>query len=201
MEKRESADQQTGSKEPCHDPGGFPDERETILHPALQLIRTKPELFAAQGYVAASYRYRNGKKYGPYYRLGYRIGGRQHSIYLSRAGGLVEQVRRELEAIQMPLAERRMFRTLERRVRSSLRFHKRRVSLLLRPYGLRLKGSEVRGWRYSPLRYVISRRRLACPKMISPVKRYFLRQQRVMQCIDARAKQRLAAGNHRIRLE
>lgn len=198
MENRELADQLAGDAgaalTPCHSLEG----RGEILHPALQLIRMKPELFAAQGHVAATWRHRDGKRFGPYYRLGYRLGGRQHSIYLGRAGELVEQVRRELEAVQMPLVQRRMFRTLEQQVRASLRIHKQRVSVLLRPYGLRLKGYEVRGWRYSPLRYVIPRRRMlprAVPRrMLSPMQRYYEPQKRILRFLEARDGLRQAAG-------
>lgn len=160
MEKRKFDDQLPNGAETTLTPGPSLIGGGGDMHPALRLIRMKPELFAAQGHVAETWRHRDGKKFGPYYRLSYRLGGRQHSIYLGRASELVIRVRRELEAVRMPLLQRRMFCSLERRILASLRVHKRRVSMLLRPYGLRLKGYEVRGWRYSPLRYVIPRRRL-----------------------------------------
>jgi hypothetical protein len=68
-------------------------------HPALALSAARPELFAAQGTVAASRRGRGSQSYGPYYRLTYRDGGRQSSIYLGRDGSLVERVRRALAAL------------------------------------------------------------------------------------------------------
>ena len=103
---------------------------------------------------------------------------------------------RALQAVQLPLYERRLFRAMERQVRASLRVCRVRVSRLLRPYGLRLKGYEVRGWRYSPLRYVFSRRRLlprTVPyRLMTPMQRWFDPQKRLLAYLDAR--DRLRAG-------
>ena len=128
-------------------------------HPALQLIAARPDLFSRQGYVAATHRHRNGKTFGPYYSLNYREDGRQRSIYLGRAGILVEQVRHALDTRQKSRAQYRLFTRLERQIRASLRLQKLRVRALLRPFGLRLKGYEVRGWRISPFRRLLPRRR------------------------------------------
>ena len=111
---------------------------------------------------------------------------------------MVEQVRRELAAVQMPLVEQRMFLTLERQIRASLRVCKRRMAVQLRPYGLRLKGYEVRGWRYSPLRYVIPRRRLlprtVPQRLLSPLQRCFEPQKRIMQFLEARSRLQQSLG-------
>jgi hypothetical protein len=131
----------------------------------LRLIAARPDVFCRQGHLAASYRSRNGKTFGPYYRLGYRIDGRQYSIYLGRSEKLAERVRQALGAIQKPLAQRRLFNQLERQIRSSLRVEKLRLNSLLRPFGLRLKGFECRGWRYSPLRRFLPSRRRWRPRV------------------------------------
>jgi hypothetical protein len=125
-------------------------------HPALQLLAARPDLFRGQGSVVTTWRRRNGKTFGPYYRLSYREDGRQCSVYLGRAGALVEQVRRALQSLQQSIAEFRLFERLRRQACASLRVSKLRVHALLRPYGLRLKGFEVRGWRTSPLRSLLS---------------------------------------------
>jgi hypothetical protein len=138
---------------------------DQLEHPALRLIAARPDLFYRQGNVAAGYRHRNGKTFGPYHRLSYRLGGRQFSIYLGRSPKLVEQVRRALAAIQKPLAQRRFFNQLERQIRASLRVQKLRMGALLRPFGLRLKGYEVRGWRHSPLRRFLPRSRRWSPRV------------------------------------
>ena len=36
-------------------------------HPALQLIAARPDIFCRQGYIAATYRRRNGRTFGPYH--------------------------------------------------------------------------------------------------------------------------------------
>jgi hypothetical protein len=137
------------------------------IHPALVLIPARPDTFARQGSVVATWRRRGTQTYGPYYRLSYRDGGRQHAIYLGRAGGgcdLVEQVRRRLDALQQPLRQRRAVDRLRRQVGASLRVQKLRVGALLRPFGLRLQGFEVRGWRISPLRRLLSDMRFRIPR-------------------------------------
>ncbi len=141
---------------------------DQLDHPALRLLAARPELFTRQGHVVAGWRRLNGKTFGPYYRLGYREGGRQHSVYLGREGALVERIRRTLESIQRPRAEHRTIRRLERQVLASLRIEKIRLGSLLRPYGLRLKGMEVRGWRCSPLRRFLTRRRRLKPRISVP---------------------------------
>ena len=134
---------------------------DQLDHPALRLIAARPDLFARQGNVAATWRCRDGKRFGPYYRLSYRVDGRQCAS-LSRPGGaLVERVRQALGAQQQAITQYRLFDRLVRQVRASLRIEKIRLRSLLCPFGLRLKGWEVRGWRISPLRWLLpSRRRL-----------------------------------------
>lgn len=136
---------------------------DQLPHPALRLIAARPDLFCRQGHVAASYRCRNGKRFGPYYRLSYREEGRQRSIYLGPAGELVERVRQALTTRQRPVTQYRLFDRMAEQIRSSLRIQRLRVGALLRPFGLRLKGAEVRGWRLSRLRWLLPRRRRLYP--------------------------------------
>jgi hypothetical protein len=132
-------------------------------HPALELIASRPDLFSRQGYLTATFRRRNGKSFGPYYLLNYREDGRLYSVYLGRPGELVEQVRQALDARHRPVTHYRLFDRLAKQIRASLRIEKIRVRVLLCPFGLRLKGSEVRGWRISPLRWLLPRRRRLFP--------------------------------------
>jgi hypothetical protein len=121
-------------------------------HPALDLLAARPEIFAQQGSVDASWRRRANKTYGPYYRLRYRDGRSSRSVYLGPAGPLVDRVRHVLQSLQTPLRHRRAMLQLRRQVRDALRLDRRHVDARLRSLGLRLKGFEVRGWRTSPLR-------------------------------------------------
>jgi hypothetical protein len=136
-------------------------------HPALLLIAARPDLFARQGHVAATWRRRNAlnKAFGPYYQLRYRQDGRQRAVYLGRDGQLVQKVRQELQKLQCPSAERRALNRLERHIGRSLRMQKLTLAALLRPLGLRLKGREVRGWRFAPIRFLLPRRRRLTPRI------------------------------------
>ena len=125
---------------------------DQLPHAAIRLIGARPELFARQGAVVATWRRRDGRTFGPYYRLAYRQDVRQCSVYLGRAGQLVTQVRQLLAALQRPMRQQRLHARVCRRIRSALRLQKRRCAALLRPFGLRLKGFEVRGWRTSRFR-------------------------------------------------
>ena len=131
MENRQSADQH--------------------VHPALALLAARPDLFARQGSVVASWRRRGTRTYGPYYRLIYREEGRQRSLYLGRAGGLVEEIRGRLRRLQAPLRNGRASKRAGRQAATLMRASKARLNLQLPPWGLRLQGFEVRGWRTSPI--------------------------------------------------
>ena len=120
-------------------------------HPAMALLAARPDLFARQGSVVASWRRRGTQTYGPYYRLIYRDERRQRSIYFGRAGGLVEEVRGRLRALQAPLRSRRAVQRTRRHAAALVRASKTQLNLQLRPWGLRLQGFEVRGWRTSPI--------------------------------------------------
>jgi hypothetical protein len=125
------------------------------VHPALALLVARPDLFARQGSVVASWCRRGTRTYGPYYRLIFREEGRQRSLYLGRAGGLVEEVRGRLHGLQTPLRGRRAIARAGRQAAALMRVSKARLNLQLRPWGLRLQGFEVRGWRTSPIWAVV----------------------------------------------
>ena len=148
----------------------------------MQLIAARPDIFCRQGYIAATYRRRNGRTFGPYHLLAYRQDGRLHSVYLGRSGALVEKVRQALAALQGPRIRTRLLTNLERQIRAALRIEKRHLAGLLRPFGLRLKGFEVRGWRISPLRRLLPPRR---PRLSWPSPRLpSLRRRRVESPAD-----------------
>ena len=141
---------------------------DQLDHAAIRLISARPDVFARQGSVAATWRCRDGKRFGPYYRLAYRDDGRQCSVYLGRAGAVVERVRQMLHNLQKPLRQWRMYRRIDRQARAALRANNARVTALLRPLGLRLRGFEVRGWRRSPLRFWLPRRGQLMPSVSTP---------------------------------
>ena len=135
------------------------------LHAALARIAGRPGLFARQGSVAATWRRRGARVYGPYYSLIYREEGRQRSLYLGRAGALVEEVRRQLATLQAQRRARRQAEHLRRQAATALRASKAQVNRALRSWGLRLQGYEVRGWRSSPLRPTFRKARRATARL------------------------------------
>ena len=163
-------------------------ERSVDQHRATDLISARPGLFARQGAVVATWRRRNGAVFGPYFRLSYRQDGRQCSVYLGRPGPVVDLVRQRLHALQAPLRRQRALSRIERESRSALRSQKTRLAVLLRPYGLRLHGLGVRGWRTSPLRPWLPRRGSLIPSLprfsMPTLPRVSTSFASVMRCVD-----------------
>ena len=109
------------------------------------LLLAQPLRFANQGSVVAGWRTYRGRRLGPYFRLAYRDGGRQRSVYLGRSVELARRVRELLARLQRPRRERRLFGRLIAQVRASLRRAKARLREALLPWNIRLQGFEFRG--------------------------------------------------------
>ncbi|MCA9114031.1 MAG: hypothetical protein KDA79_03030 [Planctomycetaceae bacterium] len=105
------------------------------------------ELLRRQGSVVESWRQYRDRRLGPYYRLAYRDGERQCSVYLGRDPNLADEVRQTLERLQAPGQDRR--RRLRNRdaLRRAVARSRAAWNAELRKSGLWLKGGEVRGWR------------------------------------------------------
>src|SRR5438094_953340 len=106
-----------------------------------------PEIFSRQGAVLVSWRSRQGRKLGPYYRLAYREGGRQRALYLGSSAELAGEVRSALQVLQAPRQRRRAWQVQWKKGRAALRRQKLQWDAELRRLGLYLKGYEVRGSR------------------------------------------------------
>ncbi len=117
------------------------------MHDPLQFINNNANIFAQCGSVVASYRTRGTKRYGPYFRVAYRVAGRQCSIYLGRCGRFADRARALLARLQHARDFRRKCRKAERDRRATLRRVIRRWQEMIRAYGLDLRGCEIRGWR------------------------------------------------------
>lgn len=115
------------------------------------LLAAEPTLFAGQGAVVEGWRVYRGKRLGPYFRVVFRRGRRQHSLDLGRDRELAGEVARLLEERQAPRQHRQNFRH-QRRRRQSLAAHKALWRQELAARGLSLKGNEIRGWRLLPSR-------------------------------------------------
>lgn len=105
------------------------------------------EVLKRQGVVVATFRHRDGRRLGPYYRLVCRTEGRQISVYLGPPGPLVEDVRRRVAALQAPLVAARRRGHVRLALRRQAAVARRELDAELKPRGLYRKGNEVRGWR------------------------------------------------------
>ncbi len=115
-----------------------------------RLIVAHSSLFSAQGSVVASWRYRDGRRLGPYYRLAFRVGGRQRSLYLGKSETVAQKIRQLLGSLQKPLRETRQRRRLLAEALTGIRQTREQMRRRLAPLGIRLKGLELRGvdaWR------------------------------------------------------
>ena len=112
-----------------------------------QLVASRPDTFARQGVVVATWRRVGQQRLGPYYSLRFRDGRRQQSLYLGSSRELAEQVRRLLAQLQRPHRERRGLERSRAAVKASLHSHKESWRRELETVGLTLKGFEIRGWK------------------------------------------------------
>jgi hypothetical protein len=96
-------------------------------------------LFAASGTMAVEWRLRGGRRFGPYFRVKYREGCLQRSLYLGRSQEFAEEVRRLLADLKF----HRTFRRLESKIRASLRLQKAHLKNNLQARGYNLKGFEI----------------------------------------------------------
>ena len=97
-----------------------------------------------QGSLQPSYRYRDGRKTGPYWRLVYREKGRQRSLYLGRRSEVVEAARRILAERQAPGKKERQRRRDDARRSRVMRSLKKNLEAELHKVGLAMKGFEIR---------------------------------------------------------
>jgi muconolactone delta-isomerase len=110
-------------------------------------LLARPAVFAASGCVVATWRQRHNRRFGPYYRLAFRLGNRQQSIYLGSSAELAAQVQQLLAERQKACDDRRLLKYLLAQARASLRRHKAELTRELAAGGIALKG-----WRFRRLR-------------------------------------------------
>jgi hypothetical protein len=96
-------------------------------------------LFYTNGFVRSEWRCRNGRRFGPYFRLRYRDGNIQRSIYLGPSNQLAEKVRKLLANLQL----HRTIRRLHTKIRVSLHLEKKNLKNMLHACGYNLKGNEI----------------------------------------------------------
>ena len=116
----------------------------------LELVEQRSAMFAKQGIVVESWRTYQGRQLGPYYRLAFREGGRQCSIYLGASKERARRVRTFLDRLQKRTKMTSILNRARAGVMVELRAHKKLLDEQLRERGLYLKGFEVRGWSEVP---------------------------------------------------
>jgi hypothetical protein len=126
------------------DQSGLPRQRDAVPEKVLEEILAQEELFRRQGTVVATWRKQGAWTSGPYYRLAYRQGGLQRSIYLGRSPVLACEVRTLLALLQRTTRDNRDWQRLRRAVKSALRARKAEWARELAKHGFWLKGYEVR---------------------------------------------------------
>jgi len=110
-------------------------------------LREHADNFARQGSVRATWRMHQGKKLGPFYLLVHREAGRQRTLYIGADRALADEVQQQLAELQAPLRSERAFDRQLARLHQDFQEQKHVFARHLQQYGLRLKGTEVRGWR------------------------------------------------------
>ncbi len=111
----------------------------------LAFIRRHAEQLARQGTVVSSFRCRGGRTVGPYYRLAFRQGSAQASLYLGNSAELVAEVRSALERLQRPHRQRRALMRQKKTIRRALAECRAELNQELARRGWWLRGYEVRG--------------------------------------------------------
>lgn len=102
---------------------------------------------ARQGAVVASWRWREGRRIGPYFRLDVRDErGRTVALYLGLESPLVAAVRARLAQQRLPHQEQQQFAEAYRILRRGQRAAQANLASELEKVGLRLQGLEVRGF-------------------------------------------------------
>jgi hypothetical protein len=99
------------------------------------ILANRP-LFYTHGSVVSEWRSRNGLRFGPYYRLKYREGNIQRSIYLGTSNELAQKVCGLLARLQF----NRTCRRVSKKIRASMRLEIKNVQILIQPLGYYTKG-------------------------------------------------------------
>jgi hypothetical protein len=93
-------------------------------------------LFYTNGFVVSEWRWRNRLRFGPYYRLKYREGNIQRSIYLGPSNELAQKVCGLLARLQF----HRTCRRVSKKIRASMRLEIKNMQRLVQPFGYYMKG-------------------------------------------------------------
>lgn len=100
-----------------------------------------------QGTVVTTYRWRSGRRLGPYFQLTCRVGTRQVAVYLGADEDIARSVREMLAQAQGARTTDKRIAKVRRLLRRQARLARKIVDVELEPLGLHRQGNEIRGWR------------------------------------------------------
>lgn len=124
----------------------FVDQRQAAVE---RFFLEYGEPLRRQGAIVASYRRRDGRRLGPYYKLACRVGKRQVAVYLGAADDFVREVRNRLAKLQEEKQLNKRIETVRIALRHQARVARRALDAELKQCGLHRQGNEVRGWRFA----------------------------------------------------
>lgn len=101
----------------------------------------------AGGSVVSTWRTYQGQRLGPYFRVAYRVGGRQKSVFIGCDAELAEKVRSYLHNLQRQRNESANLNRMRRAAAKQFAVSRKQFGEELAAVGLRLRGSQVIGWR------------------------------------------------------
>jgi hypothetical protein len=107
---------------------------------ALPIGSAERRALEQQGFVAAEYR--DGK--GPYFKLKFRVAGRQRVLYLGADATFVDRIRRELAQLQAARRADRKLARLTKEAHGVVRRSKQQLEMHLRRAGLKFHGRAIR---------------------------------------------------------
>ena len=119
----------------------------SLLHDVLRARDVDPRAvceLARQGFVAADYRVRGGRRFGTYHKLRWRENRRQRVVYLGCDPELAERVKQALETLQRARRLRSELSRLLCAARRQLRQIRRLLEPRAREAGYTLHGYRIR---------------------------------------------------------
>lgn len=115
-----------------------------VLFDRLERIRDDLQ---AGGTVVSTWRSYKGQRLGPYFRVAYRVGSTQRSVFIGCDAELAEKVRNYLHNLQHQRNETTKLIRMRRAAAKQFAASREQFGLELAAVGLRLRGSQVIGWR------------------------------------------------------
>ncbi len=119
-------------------------KRQVSLFDRLESIRDD---LRAGGTVVSTWRTCHGQRLGPYFRVAYRVGGQQKSVFIGCDVELAEKVRSYLHNLQRQRNESANVNRMRRAAARQFAASREQFGVELAAVGLRLRGSQVIGWR------------------------------------------------------